>query len=358
MSDADLAIVTRGLTKTFTVARRHEGRFAGFRSLIDPIHEHRTVVDQLTMSVEKGELVALLGPNGAGKSTSIKMLTGVLTPSAGEVFVDGRVPHKDRIANARNIGAVFGQKTQLWWDLPVKQSFAILRDIFDVPQAVYDRQLKDFNAILELDEFWDTPVRHLSLGQRVRCEIAGAMLHDPSIVFLDEPTIGMDVVVKEQTRQFLRSQVEERGRTIVLTTHDMTEVARLCERVLLINHGRLMFDGSLDELKAAHGGKPIVNVTFSEPVGALDVPGTKVVSHDGIQAVLAPTGSNTPEDVVRALISHFPVVNIGVVETNLEDVMRDVYLSTLDERDGDEGHGNERDGDQRAVETSIDRRPA
>jgi ABC-2 type transport system ATP-binding protein len=236
VSDADLAIVTRGLTKTFTIARRHEGRFAGFRSLIDPIHERRTVVDDLTMSVEKGELVALLGPNGAGKSTSIKMLTGVLTPSAGEVFVDGRIPHRDRIANARNIGAVFGQKTQLWWDLPVKQSFAILRDIFDVPQAVYDRQLADFNAILELDEFWDTPVRHLSLGQRVRCEIAGAMLHDPSIVFLDEPTIGMDVVVKEQTRQFLRSQVEERGRTIVLTTHDMTEVARLCERVLLINH--------------------------------------------------------------------------------------------------------------------------
>ncbi len=160
MSDADLAIVTRGLTKTFTVARRHEGRFAGLRSLIDPIHEHRTVVDDLTMSVEKGELVALLGPNGAGKSTSIKMLTGVLTPSAGEVFVDGRIPHRDRIANARNIGAVFGQKTQLWWDLPVKQSFAILRDIFDVPQAIYDRQLADFNAILELAEFWDTPVRH------------------------------------------------------------------------------------------------------------------------------------------------------------------------------------------------------
>ncbi|HZV25043.1 MAG TPA: ATP-binding cassette domain-containing protein [Acidothermaceae bacterium] len=353
MRDADLAIVTRGLTKTFTVARRHEGRFAGFRSLIDPIHDRRTVVDDLTMTVEKGELVALLGPNGAGKSTSIKMLTGVLTPSAGEVFVDGRIPHRDRIANARNIGAVFGQKTQLWWDLPVRQSFAILRDIFDVPQAVYDRQLADFNAILELSEFWDTPVRHLSLGQRVRCEIAGAMLHDPSIVFLDEPTIGMDVVVKEQTRQFLRSQVEERGRTIVLTTHDMTEVARLCERVLLINHGRLMFDGTLDELKAAHGGKPIVNVTFSEPVGALEVPGTKVVSHDGIQAVLAPIGPSTPEDVVRALISRFPVVNIGVVETNLEDVMRDVYLSTLDERDGDQ-----RAVDQRAVETSIDRRPA
>jgi ABC-2 type transport system ATP-binding protein len=327
VSDADLAIMTRDLTKTFAIPRRHEGRFAGLRSLLDPLHDNRTVVDRLTVSVARGELVALLGPNGAGKSTSIKMLTGILTPSAGEVLVDGRVPHRDRIANARNIGAVFGQKTQLWWDLPVRQSFAILRDIFDVPKSVYDRQLADFDAILELSEFWDTPVRHLSLGQRVRCEMAGAMLHDPSIVFLDEPTIGMDVVVKEQTRQFLRTQVRERGRTIVLTTHDMTEVARLCERVLLINHGRLMFDGTLEDLKTVHGGKPMVHVTFSEPVIALEVSGSRVVTHDGMQATLAPTANNSTEDVVRALISRFPVVNIGVLETNLEDLMRDVYLA-------------------------------
>ncbi|MDQ1486357.1 MAG: viologen exporter family transport system ATP-binding protein [Actinomycetota bacterium] len=328
MSDADAAIITRDLTKTFAIARRHHGRFAALRSLVDPVHEHRTVVDKLTMTVAKGELIALLGPNGAGKSTSIKMLTGILTPTSGEVIVDGRVPHRDRVANARAVGAVFGQKTQLWWDLPAKQSFAILRDIFDVPQAVYDRQLADFDSILALSEFWDTPVRNLSLGQRVRCEMAAAMLHDPAIVFLDEPTIGMDVVVKEQSREFLRAQVEQRGRTIVLTTHDMTEVARLCERVLLINHGRLMFDGSLDDLKAAHGGKPMVNVTFAEPVGALEIPGARVVSHDGMQAVLATVGASTPEDIVRALISRFPVVNIGVEEAHLEDVMRDVYLTT------------------------------
>jgi ABC-2 type transport system ATP-binding protein len=331
VSDADFAIVTRDLTKTFSVARRHVGRFAAIRSLVDPIREHRTVVDKLTMSVARGELVALLGPNGAGKSTSIKMLTGILTPSSGEVIVDGRVPHRDRLANARNIGAVFGQKTQLWWDLPARQSLAILRDIFDVPKSVYDRQLADFDAILELSEFWDTPVRNLSLGQRVRCEMAGAMLHDPSIVFLDEPTIGMDVVVKEQTREFLRAQVQERGRTIVLTTHDMTEVARLCERVLLINHGRLMFDGTLEQLKGKYGSGTLVNVTFSEPVGALEVPGARVVSHDAMQAVLVPEGVTTPEDIVRALISRFPVVNLAVDETNIEDLMRDVYLTTADE---------------------------
>jgi len=329
VSDADHAIVARDLTKTFFINRKHSGRFAGIRALFDPIREERTVVDRLTMSVARGELVALLGPNGAGKSTSIKMLTGILTPTSGEVYVNGRVPYRERVANARSIGAVFGQKTQLWWDLPARQSLALLRDIFDVPQSLFDKQLADFNAILELEEFWDTPVRNLSLGQRVRCEMAGAMLHDPAIVFLDEPTIGMDVVVKEQTREFLRHQVTERGRTIVLTTHDMTEVARLCERVLLINHGRLMFDGTLERLKDEHGGRPQVKVTFAEPVSVVDVPGAHIVSHDGMRAVVAPDGTTTAEDVVRSLISRFPVANIGVEETNLEDMMRDVYLSKL-----------------------------
>jgi ABC-2 type transport system ATP-binding protein len=331
MTAAGPAIVTKDLTKTFTVPRKLEGRFAALRSLVDPVREHRTVVDQLTMTVERGEIVALLGPNGAGKSTSIKMLTGILTPTSGEVMVDGRVPHRDRIANARSVGAVFGQKTQLWWDLPARQSLALLRDIFDVPQALYDKQLADFDAILGLSEFWDTSVRNLSLGQRVRCEMAAAILHDPPIVFLDEPTIGMDVVVKEQTREFLRAQVVDRGRTVVLTTHDMTEVARLCERVLLINHGRLMFDGTLDQLKVEHGGRPMVNVTFAEPVGLLEIAGTRVVSHNGIRAVLAAEGDATSEDVVRALIARFPVVNIAVEEIPIEDLMRDVYLTRLEE---------------------------
>jgi ABC-2 type transport system ATP-binding protein len=288
------------------------------------------LVTDLTWVVRPGERWALLGPNGAGKSTSIKMLTGILTPTSGEVIVNGRVPYRDRIANARSIGAVFGQKTQLWWDLPARQSLALLRDIFDVPQARFESQLRDFDSILGLSEFWDTSVRNLSLGQRVRCELAGAMLHDPPIVFLDEPTIGMDVVVKEQTREFLRAQVQERGRTIVLTTHDMTEVARLCERVLLINHGRLTFDGTLDQLKVEHGGRPMVHVTFSQPVGAVAIAGSRVVSHDGMRAVLATEGATTSEDVVRALIAGFPVVNLSVEQTPIEDLMRDVYLTTLE----------------------------
>ncbi|MEP7054632.1 MAG: ATP-binding cassette domain-containing protein [Actinomycetota bacterium] len=330
MAAADPAIVVRGLTKTFLVPRKHTGKFAGLRTFISPLRDPRTVVDDLTFSVGHGEIVALLGPNGAGKSTTIKMLTGIVTPTSGEVYVDGRVPHHDRVANARAIGAIFGQKTQMWWDLPARKSLLLLRDIFDVEPAAFARQLAEFDEILELSEFWETPVRNLSLGQRVRAEMAAAMLHDPRIVFLDEPTIGMDVVVKEQTREFLRRQVLERGRTIVLTTHDMTEVSRLCERVVLINHGRLMFDGTLDELRAReHGNHRLIHVTFEEPIEVLDIPGAIVVSHEGIQATLAPGGESTPEDVVRAVISRLPVVNISVEQISLEDLMRDAFQAPL-----------------------------
>ncbi|MCG3041088.1 ATP-binding cassette domain-containing protein [Streptomyces sp. S1A] len=231
-------IVARNLTRTFRTAVRRPGFAGALRSLVDPLRVEKTAVRDVSFSVERGRLLALLGPNGAGKSTTIKMLTGILTPTSGEARVAGVVPYRERERNARNIGAVFGQRTQLWWDLPARESFAVLRDVYGVPQAEHRARLAEFDSLLELSEFWDTRVRHLSLGQRVRCDLAAALLHDPPVVFLDEPTIGMDVVVKEQVRGFLRHQVERRGRTVLLTTHDMTEVARLAERVVLINHGR------------------------------------------------------------------------------------------------------------------------
>jgi ABC-2 type transport system ATP-binding protein len=321
----DHAIVTHDLTKTFLVPRRLTGRFAALRGLFDPVREKRTVVDRLTMSVPSGELVVLLGPNGAGKSTSIKMLCGILTPTSGEVLVNGRVPHQDRRANAQSIGAVFGQKTQLWWDLPARQSFDLLKDIYEIPDPLYRKQIAEFEARLDLSRFWDTPVRHLSLGQRVRCDVAASMLHDPPLVFLDEPTIGMDVVAKEQVREFLRSQVDEHGRTVLLTTHDMTEVDKLGERVLLIDNGRLMFDGGLAELKARFGGVPTIRVTFAEPVpGPLGVP-AREVARQGLDVSLVPYPGVPVPDVVRTLMVEFAVTGIGIEETDLEDVMRAVY---------------------------------
>ena len=323
--NASAAIVTRGLTKTYRVKRRLTGRFAAARALFDTVREERTVVSDLTVSVDRGELVGLLGPNGAGKSTSLKMLTGILTPTSGEVYVDGRVPQQNREANAHSIGAVFGQKTQLWWDLPARHSFGLIRDIFDIPAAAYERQIREVDQVLGISEFWDIPVRLMSLGQRVRCDMAAAVLHDPPILFLDEPTIGMDVVAKERTREFLLQQVQERGRAVVLTTHDMTDVARLCERVLLINHGRLMFDGTLDEIKKKHAGPAVIKVTFGEPVEQLAVAGARVLAHEGIRATLTPEPGRTPEDVVRSLIATCPVVGLAVEENDLEELMRNVY---------------------------------
>ena len=246
-------IVARELRRTFQVPRRDPGLRGWIRYLVNPLSAEKVAVESASLVVPRGELVALLGPNGAGKSTMIKMLTGILQPTSGELLVAGRVPSADRVANAMTIGAVFGQRSQLWWDLPARDSFWILRDIFGVPAPDFERRLAEFDSLLDLSQFWSTRARHLSLGQRMRCDLAAALLHDPPILFLDEPTIGMDVVAKERVRVFLKHQVEVHRRTIILTTHDMAEVERLARRVVLVNRGRTVFDGSIDELRGRFG---------------------------------------------------------------------------------------------------------
>ncbi|MGN9757914.1 ABC transporter ATP-binding protein [Streptomyces sp. SD31] len=323
------AIEVRGLSRTFHTTVRRPGFAGALRSLVNPQKVAKHAVFDVTFSVAAGELLALLGPNGAGKSTTIKMLTGILTPTSGEARVAGVVPYEERERNARNIGTVFGQRTQLWWDLPVRESFAILRDIYEVPKVEHTARLKEFDELLDLSSFWDTRVRHLSLGQRVRSDLAAALLHDPPVVFLDEPTIGMDVVVKEQVREFLRHQVEERGRTVLLTTHDMTEVERLAERVVLINHGRLVLDGTLDEIRRKFGSTWQVRVTLADPhteVGSL--PGIALLRHDGPQAVFGPDGPDAPtvHQALKQVIERYEVTDLALDEADLEDVMRAAYV--------------------------------
>lgn len=321
------AIEARDLVKTFTTINRRPGFLGGVRSLVAPAREVKTVVDRVSFSVARGELVALLGPNGAGKSTTIKMLTGILAPTAGEVRVGGLVPHRDRERNAYHVGAVFGQRTQLWWDLPARESLSILRDIFGIDESDYRRRLAEFDEILELSQFWDTRVRHLSLGQRVRCDLAAALLHDPMIVFLDEPTIGMDVVVKEQVREFLRDQVERRGRTVLLTTHDMTEVHRLAERIVLINQGRLVFDGQLAELRRRFGSTWQVRVTLADPIADPGVPGVEVLRREGPSVTYGPADeSATPQEALKWIIERLTVTDVAIEENDLEDIMRRAYL--------------------------------
>ncbi|MDF3143403.1 MULTISPECIES: ATP-binding cassette domain-containing protein [unclassified Streptomyces] len=326
MSDA---IEVRGLSRTFHTTVRRPGFAGALRSLVNPQKVAKHAVTDVSFCVAAGELLALLGPNGAGKSTTIKMLTGILTPTAGEARVAGVVPYEERERNARNIGTVFGQRTQLWWDLPVRESFAILRDIYEVPKAEHAARLKEFDELLDLSSFWDTRVRHLSLGQRVRSDLAAALLHDPPVVFLDEPTIGMDVVVKEQVREFLRHQVEQRGRTVLLTTHDMTEVERLAERVVLINHGRLVLDGTLDEIRRKFGSTWQVRVTLADPqteVGSL--PGIALLRHEGPQAVFGPDGPDAPtvHQALKQVIERYEVTDLALDEADLEDVMRAAYV--------------------------------
>ncbi|MGW6520831.1 ABC transporter ATP-binding protein [Streptomyces sp. NPDC054962] len=327
------SIEVRDLSRTFHTTVRRPGLAGGLRSLVNPERVAKHAVCDITFDVAAGELLALLGPNGAGKSTTIKMLTGILTPTSGEARVAGVVPYRERERNARNIGAVFGQRTQLWWDLPVRESFAILRDIYEVPKAEHAVRLKEFDALLDLSSFWDTRVRHLSLGQRVRCDLAAALLHDPPVVFLDEPTIGMDVVVKEQVREFLRHQVEQRGRTVLLTTHDMTEVERLAERVVLINHGRLVLDGTLDEIRRTFGSTWQVRATLADPhAEVVALPGIAVLRHDGSRVVFGPDGPGAPtvHQALKSVVERYEITDIALDEAELEDVMRAAYVQAGD----------------------------
>ena len=329
-------IVAEGLTKVFHTTARRPGLGGALKDLVRPQRVPKVAVDQVSLRVDQGELLALLGPNGAGKSTTIKMLCGILTPTGGLVEVNGIVPHADRIANARQIGAVFGQRSQLWRDLTARQSLEVLRDMYGLRDADYRERVKEFNRILEIEEFWDQRARQLSLGQRVRSDLAAALLHDPPVVFLDEPTIGMDVVVKEQVREFLRDQVNRRGRTVLLTTHDMTEVAKLAERVALIDHGRVVFDGKTAGLRDLAGVTWEVHVTVETVPDAIDVPGMRLTRAEGTRLTFAPVGpvapaapggegGLTPRHAVRRLIEHLPVTDISVEEPDLEDVVRQAF---------------------------------
>src|SRR5579872_2292025 len=246
---ADPLIYVHDLRKDFRTFRRREGVWGSIQNLF--VRDYKTVsaVDRVSFSIEKGEMVGYIGPNGAGKSTSIKMLTGILVPSSGQVRVNGYVPFRQRRQYVKTIGVVFGQRTQLWWDIAVIESFNLLRRIYDVPQKDFDARMERFNEILGIGDYLHTPVRKLSLGERMRCDLAAALLHNPPLLFLDEPTIGLDVVAKDHIRHFLRAINREFRTTVLLTTHDLDDIEELCRRIMIIDHGRVLYDGELSELK-------------------------------------------------------------------------------------------------------------
>jgi ABC-2 type transport system ATP-binding protein len=306
-------IEVEGLSKHFIVRR---GRFRRERHVVE-------AVNNISFRVDRGELLGYLGPNGAGKSTTIKMLTGILVPTTGRVTVAGLDPSRKRIELARRIGAMFGQRVQLWWDLPLIDSFELLRHIYKVPAERYRTQLARFRDVLDLDPFLQTPVRQLSLGQRIRGELTAAMLHGPELLFLDEPTIGLDVVAKQRVRDFLVEINRNEGVTVLLTTHDLGDIERLCNRLLVIDHGSLIWDGVIDQLKERYGGERTLVVDLEVPAPPLDVLGARVEKVDGPRQWLRFRGSAS--ELTARVASAARLIDLQVQEPDIEEIVRRIY---------------------------------
>jgi ABC-2 type transport system ATP-binding protein len=323
-------ITVKNLSKHFKIFKHHHGTLGAVRNLFSRGYNLIKAVDEINFEIQPGELVGYIGPNGAGKSTTIKMLTGLLVPTSGEIAVHGLTPWKERQNFVSRIGAVFGQRTTLWWDLPVVESLNLLQHIYKVPGERFHQNLDEFREILELDAFLDTPVRSLSLGQRMRADICAALLHNPDLLFLDEPTIGLDVVAKERIRQFILHINRDRGTTILLTTHDLSDVEKLCERVMIIDHGKLLFDGQLWTLRERFGGKRKLVVEFAEEYAHYEVDGAEITRQDGRSVTYSfARGSITASELIGRLSTKYRIHDLGVREPDIESTIRRIYEERL-----------------------------
>ncbi len=318
----EVLIELRAAEKVFT-QRVRKGRLRRQRREV-------RAVDGVDLTVRRGEVVGYLGPNGAGKSTTVKMLTGILVPTGGTVRVDGLDPNRHRIELARRVGVVFGQRSQLWPDLPLVDSFELLRHIYGVPEADYRTRRAELDELLDLEDILVTPVRQLSLGQRMRGDLAAALLHGPELLYLDEPTIGLDVVAKDRVRRFLAHLNAERGVTILLTTHDLVDVERLCRRVVVIDHGRVVHDGDLADLVRATGATRTVVVTLARPGPPLVVDGAELAVVDGVrQRLRLRSEAVSASSVVAQAMAQAEVVDIAVEEPAIDEVVTAVYRRGL-----------------------------
>ena len=312
-----------GLTRYFL--RRKKVREAGPRRWFARERETVKALDHVSFQVEAGELVGLIGPNGAGKSTTVKLLTGILTPTEGACRVAGRVPWQERKQHVRELGVVFGQRTQLWWDVPVIDSFELLRDIYKIETSAYRCNLEELTALLNLSDILRTPARQLSLGQRMRCEIAASLLHDPRILFLDEPTIGLDAVSKIAVRDFIKRRNQERGTTVILTTHDMQDIEALTKRILLIGKGQILLNGQLDELKKRYAAAQNLTVEYAGELPALPDGVTLLESQPG-RAVLRADGRRiTASALIGRLSDAVNILDLSVTGATAEELVVGLY---------------------------------
>jgi len=321
-------IVVEGLVKTFTVPERAPGLWVAVRGVARRRVRTVRALDGVSFAIERGELVGYIGPNGAGKSTTVKALSGILVPDSGRCEVAGRVPWKQRLDHVARIGVVFGQRTQLWWDLPVIESFELLRDIYRVPPARFAQSRDQLIALLDLAPLLDVPVRQLSLGQRMRCDLAAALLHAPDILFLDEPTIGLDAVSKLAVRDFVRQLNREQGVTVILTTHDMDDIEALCTRVIVIASGKILSDGGLAELRAQVTRERWLTVDLVDPDAALDEPGATVIKRDGHRVCLAfDPQVVAPAELIRRVTSRHVIRDLFEENPPIETIVARLYAA-------------------------------
>lgn len=324
-------VEVENLVKDFRTFDRREGVWGAVQDLYSRQYRNFRAVDNVSFSIRQGEMVGYIGPNGAGKSTSIKMLTGILVPSSGRIVANGFSPWRERTRYARTIGVVFGQRTQLWWDIGVIESFRLLQKIYEIPQAEYDHRLAKFDEVLELKRYLHTPVRKLSLGERMRCDVAAALLHNPPLLFLDEPTIGLDIVAKESIRTFLKEVNRENGTTMLLTTHDLSDIEELCHRLMIIDHGKVLYDGGLPELKRMLWEESALKVDLRDRdqaalLAAFSMQGVRVERVDELSYRLRFRREEVPPaELIRRVVNEVRVLDLTMEEQPIEEVVRRIY---------------------------------
>jgi ABC-2 type transport system ATP-binding protein len=328
-------IHVENLTKEFKFYKKKPGFKGTVKGLFSKEVEVKRAVDNINFHIDEGEIVGYIGANGAGKSTTIKMMTGILVPTSGKCTVNGIVPYKERQKNAKQIGVVFGQRTQLWWDLPLTETFSILKEIYDVSDEDYKKRMAFFNEVLEINEFINSPVRTLSLGQRMRADLAAALINNPKILYLDEPTIGLDVIVKENIRKAIKEINKEYKTTVILTTHDLSDIEELCNRIIIIDKGKVVYDGSIDEIKDKFGYMRTVQ-TFVKDIKAakqIDIAKELKLSEEDIttciveNSLLVNFNRNkiSISDIVGLIMSKIQVIDINIKDTEIEEIVKKIY---------------------------------
>ena len=319
-------IELKNINKTFRVVKKTSGAREAFKAMFHREYKEIEALKDLSLKVNEGEIVGYIGPNGAGKSTSIKVMSGILTPDSGECSIMGYTPWKDRRRYVKNIGVVFGQRSQLWWDVPVMDSFLLLKDIYNVPEKTFRENVDMLTEMLNLNEFINQPLRQLSLGQKMRAEIAGSLLHNPQLLFLDEPTIGLDAITKLSVRNFIKTINKEKGTTIMLTTHDMNDIDAITDRVVLIGKGRILYDGSFEQIKKKYGNNKTLTVSFENEAEPIEISGAVLTKIDRNQATYTvDTGTVSIAEIINRLSEKTQLTDVDVKSQAIEEIVASLY---------------------------------